>query len=36
VFRGVLLFILLVSVDDDAGNDQHDNECDIIPFHSVN
>ena len=30
-----LLLILLVSIDDDAGNDQHDNECNIIPFHSV-
>ena len=34
--EGCLLLILLVSIDDDAGNDQHDNECNIIPFHSVN
>ena len=34
--EGCLLLILLVSIDDDAGNDQHDNECDVIPFHSFN
>ena len=34
--EGCLLLILLVSIDDDAGNDQHDNECNVIPFHSVN
>ena len=34
--EGCLLLILLVSIDDDAGNDQHDYECNIIPFHSVN
>ena len=30
-----LFLVLLVSVYDDADDDQYDDKCDVIPFHTI-